>query len=187
MSIPSVEDSCGGWAYAKQEGGAAQFARPEVLDRLSAGNRAVAPTRRGPEVRVTVVEDGVPRPDAERCVMSPRVDHVQLPGGGLARQLGVDPWPGSTTAYTRLLGEPAGDFGIVHSPADDGTRNWPAPCSCPSSTTSRRRTGDRSRRCGTSTWGRSSTGPAAAAAHGHGRAVGPAGGRDPPRHLPRGG
>ncbi|MGW3248710.1 hypothetical protein [Streptomyces sp. NPDC001070] len=98
--------STGGWAYAIQEGGAAQFTRPEVLRRVSASTRAVALTRRGPEVQVTVTEDGVPNPDGARHLLSPRE------GGG-------DSWPGSTAAYARFLGQLEGEFGISYRPDDD--------------------------------------------------------------------
>ncbi|MEU2735923.1 hypothetical protein ABZ656_10910 [Streptomyces sp. NPDC007095] len=98
--------SVGGWAYATQEGGAAQFTRPEVLRRVSSGTRAVALTRRGPEVQVTVAEDGVPGPEGVRHVLSPRE------GGG-------DSWPGSRAAYARFLAELEGEFGITYRPDDD--------------------------------------------------------------------
>ncbi|MET7895875.1 hypothetical protein [Streptomyces mirabilis] len=98
--------SVGGWAYATQEGGAAQFTRPELLRRVSADTRAVALTRRGPEVQVTVAEDGVPGPEGMRHVLSPRE------GGG-------DSWPGSTAAYARFLAELEGEFGITYRPDDD--------------------------------------------------------------------
>ncbi|MFF7886634.1 hypothetical protein ACH40F_35765 [Streptomyces sp. NPDC020794] len=98
--------SAGGWAYATQEGGAAQFARPEVLRGASSDTRAVALTRRGPEVQVTVAEDGVPGPEGVRHVLSPRE------GGG-------DSWPGSRTAYARFLAELEGEFGITYTPDDD--------------------------------------------------------------------
>lgn len=111
--------AAGGWAYAAQEAGAAQFVRPEVLRRVSAGTRAVALTKRGPEVRVTLTEDGIACPDASRSVMSPREGSVQLPEGMPPRYVGADPWPGSTTAYTRLLTGLADDHGIVHDPDDD--------------------------------------------------------------------
>lgn len=92
----------GGWAYATLEGGAAQFARPEVLRALSAGTRVVVLTRHGPEVVLTFAEDGVPCPqDDTRRVMSPRGSNAA--GGPWARRLGVDLWPGSTAAYTRFL------------------------------------------------------------------------------------
>jgi hypothetical protein len=41
-------------------------------DGRSAGTRAVALTRRGPKVQVTVAEDGVPGPEDVRHVLSPR-------------------------------------------------------------------------------------------------------------------
>ncbi|WP_329372760.1 hypothetical protein [Streptomyces sp. NBC_01483] len=98
--------NAGGWAYATQEGGAAQFTRPEVLRRVSADTRAVALTRRGPEVQVTVTEDGVPGPEGVRHVLSPRE------GGG-------DSWPGSRATYARFLAELEGEFGITYRPDDD--------------------------------------------------------------------
>ncbi|WP_149823059.1 SMI1/KNR4 family protein [Streptomyces tailanensis] len=112
----------GDWSYATQEDeqvGAAQFARPEVLRLLSAGSRAVALTRRGPEVCLSVTEDGVVRPEAVQRVMSPREGNVQSPGGHLARRQGVDLWPGSTATYARLLADLAEDFGIVYRPEQD--------------------------------------------------------------------
>ncbi|MFI6373366.1 hypothetical protein [Streptomyces sp. NPDC050546] len=105
----------GGWAYATIEGGAAQFARPEVLRALSAGTRVVVLTRRGPEVALTFAEDGVPGPEEDaRRVMSPREGNHA--GGPWARRLGVDLWPGSTAAYTRFLAVLEGEFGIVYDP-----------------------------------------------------------------------
>jgi cell wall assembly regulator SMI1 len=98
--------SADGWAYATQERGAAQFTRSVVLRWVSADTRAVALTRRGPEVQVTVAEDGVPGPEDVRHVLSPRE------GGG-------DLWPGSTAAYARFLAELEGEFGITYRPDDD--------------------------------------------------------------------
>jgi hypothetical protein len=110
----------GGWAYATQEDGAPQFTRPEVLRRVSAGTQAVALTKQGPEVRVTVSEDGVGRPEATRRVDSPRENHVAGPAGRPgARRLGVDLWPGSSAAYIRLLAELEGEFGIAYHPDED--------------------------------------------------------------------
>ncbi|MFF9624571.1 SMI1/KNR4 family protein [Streptomyces griseosporeus] len=109
----------GGWAYAVQEEGAAQFVRPEVLRAVSEGTCAVALTRQGPEVRRTVVVDGIPDEAAARLVMSLRANVASVPDRRLARRLGVDPWPGSTAAYTRLLTELDGEFGIRYRPADD--------------------------------------------------------------------
>ncbi|WP_329033890.1 hypothetical protein OHT61_00170 [Streptomyces sp. NBC_00178] len=69
--------SCGdGWLYATQEGGDAQFGRLEVLGRLSSGTRVVRLTKQGPEVRVSVVEDGTERTEAGHRVESPREDYV---------------------------------------------------------------------------------------------------------------
>ncbi|MEV0193514.1 hypothetical protein AB0I39_33950 [Kitasatospora purpeofusca] len=112
--------SCGnGWSYATQEGGDAQFDRPEVLRRLSRGTRAVRLTKRGPEVRVTVMEDGTEQQEAGRRVESPREDHVTAPDGQQWQRIGVDPWPGSTAAYARLLAELTAEHGIDRDPADD--------------------------------------------------------------------
>ncbi|MBM4825954.1 MULTISPECIES: SMI1/KNR4 family protein [Streptomyces] len=116
----------GGWAYAVQEEGAAQFVRPEVLRAVSEGTRAVALTRQGPEVRRTVVVDGVPDEEAARLVMSPRENVASVPDRKLARRLGVDPWPGSTTAYARLLTELDGEFGIRYRPGDDAGTGLPS-------------------------------------------------------------
>ncbi|MGW7253847.1 SMI1/KNR4 family protein [Streptomyces sp. NPDC054834] len=104
----------GGWAYATQEGAygtrdgvVPQLVRHEVLRRASVGTRAVALTKRGPEVWVTVTEDGAPCPEEDRRVDSPRED------------LGADLWPGSSAAYTRFLTELERDFGIRYRPEDD--------------------------------------------------------------------
>ncbi|MFI9329262.1 SMI1/KNR4 family protein [Kitasatospora sp. NPDC052868] len=116
--------SCGGgWSYATQEGGDAQFDRPEVLGRLSRGTRVVRLAKQGPEVRVTVVEDGTERPEAGHRVESPREDYVTAPDGQQWQRIGVDPWPGSTVAYARLLAGLAVEYGIGWDPADDA----PAP------------------------------------------------------------
>ncbi|MFJ8434954.1 SMI1/KNR4 family protein [Kitasatospora sp. NPDC094019] len=112
--------SCGnGWSYATQEGGDAQFGRPEVLGRLSLGTRVVRLTKRGPEVRVTVVEDGNEQQEAGHRVESPREDYVTAPDGQRWQRIGVDPWPGSTAAYTRLLAGLTVEHGIGWDPADD--------------------------------------------------------------------
>ncbi|MFE6750629.1 SMI1/KNR4 family protein [Kitasatospora purpeofusca] len=112
--------TCGnGWSYATQEGGDAQFDRPEVLRRLSSGTRVVRLVKEGPEVRVTVMEDGIERPQASRRVESPREDYVTGPDGQHWERIGVDPWPGSTAAYTRLLAELTADHGIDWDPAHD--------------------------------------------------------------------
>ncbi|MFC9509392.1 hypothetical protein [Streptomyces sp. NPDC057002] len=109
----------GGWAYATAEGGAAQFARPEVLRALSAGTRVLVLTRQGPEVALTFAEDGVPCPGEDiRRVMSPREGNHA--GGPWARRLGVDLWPGSTAAYTAFLAVLEGEFGIAYDPHAEG-------------------------------------------------------------------
>ncbi|MGE7388203.1 SMI1/KNR4 family protein [Streptomyces sp. NPDC004126] len=116
--------SCGdgdGWSYATQEGGDAQFGRPEVLGRLSRGTRVVALAKQGPEVRVTVVEDGTGRPEAGHRVESPREDYVTGPDGQQWQRIGVDAWPGSTAAYARLLAGLEAEHGISWDPADDAT------------------------------------------------------------------
>ncbi|MCX5192505.1 SMI1/KNR4 family protein [Streptomyces sp. NBC_00249] len=113
--------SCGGgWSYATQEGGDAQFGRPEVLRRLSRGTRVVRLAKQGPEVRVTVVEDGTERPEAARRVDSPREDYVTGPDGQEFQRVGVDPWPGSTAAYPRLLAGLETAYGITWNPEDEG-------------------------------------------------------------------
>ncbi|MFD9105980.1 SMI1/KNR4 family protein [Streptomyces virginiae] len=120
---------CGdGWAYATQEGGDAQLGRPEVLRRLSRGTRAVRLSKEGPEVHLTVFDDGVERPGAARRVDSPREDYVtdadgqpvMGPDGQQWQRIGVDPWPGSTAAYTRLLAGLAQEYGITWDPEGDG-------------------------------------------------------------------
>ncbi|MFF2520763.1 SMI1/KNR4 family protein [Streptomyces liangshanensis] len=112
--------SCGGgWSYVTQEGGDPQLRRPEVLRRLSRGTRIVQLTKQGPEVRVTVVEDGVERPEGAKRVDSPREDQVTGSDGRSWRTLDVDPWPGSTAAYTRFAADLAADHGIVWDPASD--------------------------------------------------------------------
>ncbi len=111
--------TAGGWAWATQEGGAAQFARPEVLRILSAGTRSVVLTRQGPEVALAFAEDGVPGPEEDtRRVMSPREGNHA--GGPWARRTGVDLWPGSTAAYARFLAVLAEEFGIAYDPAVEG-------------------------------------------------------------------
>ncbi|MCX4625388.1 SMI1/KNR4 family protein [Streptomyces sp. NBC_01443] len=113
--------SCGnGWSYATQEGGDAQFGRPEVLRCLSRGTRVVRLAKQGPEVHVTVIEDGAERPEAARRVDSPREDYVTGPDGQQWQRIGVDPWPGSTAAYTRLLAGLSTEFGITWDPEGDG-------------------------------------------------------------------
>jgi hypothetical protein len=111
--------TAGGWAYATLEGGAAQFARPEVLRALSTGTRLAALTRQGPQVALTFAEDGVPGPEEDtRRVMSPREGNHA--GGPWGRRMGVDLWPGSTAAYTRFLAVLAEEFGIAYDPAGEG-------------------------------------------------------------------
>ncbi|MCX5387431.1 SMI1/KNR4 family protein [Streptomyces sp. NBC_00083] len=120
--------SCGdGWSYATQEGGDAQFGRPEVLARLSRGTRVVRLVKQGREVCVSVVEDGRERPEAGHRIESPREDYVTEPdgqpvlgpGGQQWQRIGVDPWPGSTAAYARLLAGLTVEHGIGWDPADD--------------------------------------------------------------------
>ncbi|MFE7358096.1 SMI1/KNR4 family protein [Streptomyces sp. NPDC057543] len=114
---------CGdGWSYATQEGGDAQFGRPEVLRRLSRGTRVVKVAKQGPEVRVTVVQDGAERPEGARRVDSPREDYVTGPDGQEWQRIGVDPWPGSTAGYARLLADLATEYGITWDPQSDGDR-----------------------------------------------------------------
>ncbi|KOV14074.1 hypothetical protein ADK90_36200 [Streptomyces sp. XY413] len=120
-------DGFDGWSYATQEGGDAQLGRPEVLRRLSRGTRAVRLSKQGPEVHLTVFDDGVERPEAARRVDSPREDYVtdvdgqpvMGPGGQQWQRIGVDPWPGSTAAYTRLLAGLAQEYGITWNPEGD--------------------------------------------------------------------
>lgn len=113
---------CGdGWSYATQEGGDAQFGRPEVLRRLSRGTRVVRLAKHGHEVRVTVVEDGAERPEAAHRVDSPREDYVTGPDGQRWQSIGVDPWPGSTAAYARLLA--VVDMVAGESPGSQGGRS----------------------------------------------------------------
>ncbi|QWB22540.1 MULTISPECIES: hypothetical protein [Streptomyces] len=108
-----------GWAYATIEGGAAQFARQEVLRALSAGTRVVVLTRQGPEVALAFAEDGVPGPAEDtRRVMSPREGNHM--GGPWARRLGVDLWPGSTAAYTDFLAVLEEEFKIAYHPDAEG-------------------------------------------------------------------
>ncbi|MFE5679836.1 SMI1/KNR4 family protein [Streptomyces erythrochromogenes] len=120
---------CGdAWAYAAQEGGDAQFGRPEVLRRLSRGTRAVRLSKQGPEVHVTLFADGVEQPEAARRVDSPREDYVtdaagrpvRGPDGQQWQRIGVDPWPGSTAAYARLLAGLEQEYGIAWNPEGDG-------------------------------------------------------------------
>ncbi|MFB8205791.1 SMI1/KNR4 family protein [Kitasatospora purpeofusca] len=112
--------SCGDrWSYATQEGSDAQFSRPEVMRRLSRGTRVVRLVKDGPEVRVTVMEDGIEQPEAGHRVESPREDYVTGPDGEQWERIGVDPWPGSTAAYARLLADLTVEYGIAWDPADD--------------------------------------------------------------------
>ncbi|WP_030719554.1 SMI1/KNR4 family protein [Streptomyces sp. NRRL F-2580] len=121
---------CGGdgWSYATQEGGDAQFGRREVLRRLSRGTRVVRLSKQGHEVHVTVIDDGVERPEAARRVDSPREDYVTDAEGRPVmgsdgqqwQRIGVDPWPGSTAAYARLLAGLAQEYGITWDPEGDG-------------------------------------------------------------------
>ncbi|GLV87462.1 hypothetical protein Slala03_71510 [Streptomyces lavendulae subsp. lavendulae] len=75
---------------------------------------------------MTVVEDGTERPEAGQRVESPRVDYVTGPdgrpalgpGGQQWQRIGVDPWPGSTAAYARLLAGLTTEHGITWDPAD---------------------------------------------------------------------
>ncbi|MFJ2647679.1 SMI1/KNR4 family protein [Streptomyces sp. NPDC087420] len=108
------------WSYVTQEGGDAQFGRPEVLRRLSRGTRVVKLAKQGPEVRVTVVEYGAERSEGARRIDSPREDYVTGPGGREWQRAGVDPWPGSTAAYTRLLADLATEYGITWDPRSEG-------------------------------------------------------------------
>ncbi|MEU3729822.1 SMI1/KNR4 family protein [Streptomyces sp. NPDC033538] len=105
---------CGDWGFLVQSAGTKQLTRPEVLRRLSRGTRIVALTKRGPEVRLTVYVNGLPHAQGahDRLVSSPREDYVRLPDGTEARSIGVDPWPGSTTAYMNFLAGLRGGFGI---------------------------------------------------------------------------
>lgn len=105
---------CGDWGFLAQSAGAPQLTRPEVLRRLSRDTRIVAVTKRGPEVRLTVYDQGLPYAGGaeDRLVSSPREDYVQLPDGSEYQSLGVDPWPGSTAAYGDFLAGLRGGFGI---------------------------------------------------------------------------
>jgi hypothetical protein len=97
-----------------QSAGSAQLTRPEVLRRLARDARLVALTKQGPEVRVTVYDNG--RPSAQgaqdRVVVSPREDCVQRSGGGRAKSVGAPPWPGSIAAYADCLAGLRDGFGI---------------------------------------------------------------------------
>ncbi|WP_103515530.1 SMI1/KNR4 family protein [Streptomyces sp. SM10] len=105
---------CGDWGFLAQSAGAPQLTRPEVLRGLSRDTRVVAVAKRGPEVRLTVYDQGLPYADGaqDRLVSSPREDYVRLPDGREFQSLGVDPWPGSTAAYTDFLAGLRGGFGI---------------------------------------------------------------------------
>ncbi len=105
---------CGGWGFLMQNAGAAQLTRPEVLRRLARGTRLVALTKQGPDVRVTVYENGRPHARGEQdcLVSSPREDYVRLPGGGQEKTVGARPWPGSIAAYADCLAELQDGFGI---------------------------------------------------------------------------
>ncbi|WP_157880560.1 hypothetical protein [Streptomyces katrae] len=90
-----------------------------MLERLSRGTRVVRLVKQGPEVRVTVVEDGTQRPEASHRVESPREDYVTGSDGQQWQRIGVDPWPGSTAAYTRLLAGLTAEHGIAFDPEAD--------------------------------------------------------------------
>ncbi|MFD3681295.1 hypothetical protein [Streptomyces sp. NPDC058613] len=85
-------------------------------------------SKQGPEVHVTVFDDGVERPEGSRRVDSPRGDYVTDadgqpvlgPGGQQWQRIGVDPWPGSTAAYTGLPAGLAQEYGITWDPEDGG-------------------------------------------------------------------
>ncbi|MGW4346619.1 SMI1/KNR4 family protein [Streptomyces sp. NPDC004690] len=116
---------CGGWGFVTQSAGTEQLTRPEVLRRLARDTRVVALTKQGPEVRVTVYENGAAYADGahDRLVSSPREDYVRLPDGDWAQTVGVDPWPGSTAAYTDLLAGLRDACGIDFDP--DRVRDEP--------------------------------------------------------------
>lgn len=105
---------CGGWGFLLQSAGASQPARPEVLRRLARGTRLVALTKQGPDVRVTVYENGRPhaRGDQDRLVSSPREDCVRCPGGAQAKTVGASPRPGSITVFAEGLAALQDGFGI---------------------------------------------------------------------------
>ncbi|GJF22399.1 SMI1/KNR4 family protein [Streptomyces sp. HO565] len=105
---------CGDWGFLMQTAGADQLTRPEVLRRLARDTRVVALTKHGPEVRLTVYDNGLPYAQGarDRLVSSPREDYVRLPDGTEAQSVGVDPWPGSTTAYGDFLAGLPSAFGI---------------------------------------------------------------------------
>ncbi|MFG3157884.1 SMI1/KNR4 family protein [Streptomyces sp. NPDC048219] len=105
---------CGDWGFLMQSAGACQLTRPEVLRRLARDTRVVAVTKRGPEVRLTVYDNGLPCAQGahDRLVFSPREDRFQLPDGSEVQAVGVDPWPGSTAAYADFLAGLPNAFGI---------------------------------------------------------------------------
>ncbi|MET8830513.1 SMI1/KNR4 family protein [Streptomyces sp. NPDC004610] len=117
-------DRAGEWAYAVQESGVAQFPRPEVLRLVSAGTRALALTKSGPGVAVTVAEEGVLRPEEGRRIEAPREGDSQRiigPAGAQSRRLpGFEPWPDAAAAYTRLLTELTREYGIALPPLPAG-------------------------------------------------------------------
>ncbi|MFJ8884280.1 SMI1/KNR4 family protein [Streptomyces sp. NPDC102402] len=104
----------GDWGFLAQSTGSPQLTRPEVLRRLARDTRVVAVTKKGPEVRLTVYDHGLPHAEGaqDRLVSSPREDYVRLPDGTEAQSLGVDPWPGSTAAYKDFLAGLRDGFGI---------------------------------------------------------------------------
>ncbi|MEU9591762.1 SMI1/KNR4 family protein [Streptomyces sp. NPDC048193] len=105
---------CGDWGFLMQSAGADQLTRPEVLRRLARDTRVVAVTKHGPEVRLTVYDNGLPYAQGahDRLVFSPREDRFQLPDGSEVQAVGVDPWPGSTAAYADFLAGLPNAFGI---------------------------------------------------------------------------
>ncbi|GGY94521.1 SMI1/KNR4 family protein [Streptomyces poonensis] len=104
----------GDWGFLTQSAGTGQLTRPEVLRRLARDTRVLALTKQGPEVRLTVYDNGRPYAQGtqDRLVSSPREDYVRLPDGSRAQSVGVDPWPGSTAAYRDFLTGLRGEFGI---------------------------------------------------------------------------
>ncbi|MGP4115116.1 SMI1/KNR4 family protein [Streptomyces sp. 4N509B] len=106
------------WAFALDEAGEAQGRRPEVLRRVSAGTRAVALWKDGPEVRLVAYGDGTPAGDVEVFRSRPGgVGRRTIGAAARTVQYGVgDRWPDASAAYTRLVASLEGRFGIAFDP-----------------------------------------------------------------------
>ncbi|MEU3778381.1 hypothetical protein AB0F11_35305, partial [Streptomyces sp. NPDC032472] len=105
--------AAGRWAYAVQDAGVEQFDRPAVLQRVSAGGRALAVLARPSRVDVHVYEDGRLRPKAVRRVPVVGEGGAEAAGFGGGPALGGLLGPGpEPVPYKELLAGLAEEFGI---------------------------------------------------------------------------